>query len=63
MLKVNVEIYESEEAFEAGKEPIHEYTMNHDNPQERQTLGIKCRMAFEAGNFVCTYSKGKKNEA
>jgi hypothetical protein len=62
MLRVNVEVYASVEAFEAGAAPLREYEMNHDCETERKTLGMQCRNAFEAGQMIVTYSKGKKRE-
>lgn len=59
MLKVNVEIYSSVEAYEEGEEALASYVMDHDDPAQRRVLGEQCRNAFEAGQMIVTYSKGK----
>lgn len=34
---------------------IADYVMNHDNDDERRTLGAQCRNAFEGGQVVMTF--------
>jgi hypothetical protein len=59
-LLVCVEVYASVEDFESGRDPVRAYTMNHDDETERRTLGAQCRNAFEGGQLVLTYPKGKR---
>lgn len=55
-MKVRVEIYADVHAMDAGDEPpLHEYTMDHNDPAQRRVLGEQCRNAFSAGQCVVTF--------
>lgn len=58
-MKVCVEVHLNFDDFEDAKKPWRSYTMNHDDPSERRVLGEQCRNAFEGGQVVVTYPKGK----
>jgi hypothetical protein len=43
------------EVENAKGDVIHEYTMDHNDPQQRRVLGEQCREAFEGNQGVFTY--------
>ena len=59
MLKVRVVQWATLEDFERRLPPQGTYVMDHDKKEERVTLGLRCREAFESGGVILTFPEPK----
>lgn len=48
-------VFNSVSDFRRGAKPYRNYIMEHDDSEQRSTLGRQCRYAFEAGQVIVTF--------
>ena len=53
-MKVRVVVYRNKHDFIEDNEPLRDYTIDHDDGNQRAVLGAQVRNAFEAGQVVVT---------
>lgn len=53
-MQVRVVIYRNKHDFIEDNEPFRDYSIDHDDGNQRAVLGAQVRNAFEAGQVVVT---------
>ncbi len=53
-MHVRVVIYANRDDFFDDNDPLRDYTIDHDDGNQRAVLGAQVRNAFEAGQVVVT---------